>query len=448
MASAVGVSGVCVRQSGPHEGGVPFSASAVPTPYPPTPYLPTPYPPILYLIIPASAVPLPHFTIPASAVPPPHLTIPASAVPTSLVAARTLRDAEHPAEVARDPLGERSLATLVGSKDRKELRRQVVDRMVANPDIAVKRLLPEGVPESTACRWLGEVYEKEGRVFEVPPMRRSVDRRKVLKYIREGNTATPKDWSALRRRNTTIRRGQVTSLQKQKAVDYCLQQYPKSYEVCAEDIATNPTILGKIVISSASLGIYIREAYNSHPKRREIPEHMKRGVDYRKLLLALKAHRQIPPTFSGYSLRKKCGEMTSEQEEKAVRYCMQHMGRSYKRCVRDIGKDPAILGDADISANVTDRMLGFCVQNAYERHSKTVRVPMDMKKRVDYRKLLRALWQDREVVPFSDFLKGRSAGVVATTTVVPRAPETSCGGGRVGDGDRVVSARIYRPPPA
>ncbi|MCY3974856.1 MAG: hypothetical protein OXF02_04850 [Simkaniaceae bacterium] len=394
MTSAVGAGGQVVigTGNGPYGGeGISFFASATPTSAVPTPsYLPTPY-----------------------------LMVPASAVPTPPLAVRTLRDNGCPSGVARDFPGQRSVVVLsrLKGKEREHFRTWAVNAVVREPEKNVSDLLPAGVPASMVGRWVGAAYEKEKGTFVIPrDQRRRVDLRKVLKYIREGNVTIPEDWSVFHRRGfAVVRRKRLTLLHKQKAVHYCLQRYPRTYQECAWDIAGNPAIIGGATAHNSSLGKYVREAYEAHRDTKQVPEHMRGELDYRKMLLALGRGERITE-FSEYYLRG-CKELTPEQEEKVVGYCMKRQSRAYSLCVRDIREDHTILGEANISMNISARMLGVCVQNAYEKHTKTVEVPPDMKLQVDYRKLLRALWEEREVVPFSNF---RKVGVVETSDDVGR----------------------------
>ncbi|MCY3974857.1 MAG: hypothetical protein OXF02_04855 [Simkaniaceae bacterium] len=94
---------------------------------------------------------------------------------------------------------------------------------------------------------------------------------------------------------------------------------------------------------------------------------MKTRIDYGKMLLALKRNEE-KTEFSGYFLRRQSEEMTPEQEEKVVDYCMKRRGRSCPRCVRDLGDDRTVLDEVPLGMNVSDKVPGICAKEIYDTH--------------------------------------------------------------------------------
>ncbi|MCY3974854.1 MAG: hypothetical protein OXF02_04840 [Simkaniaceae bacterium] len=317
--------------------------------------------------------------------------------------------------------------------EQEQIRKQVVNRMVRgpDPDKSLGECLPEGAPETTTRNRFGVACDKERGASRISPNAQRMSKRRVPKRIPEKRSADiPEDRSVFRCRETVSLCKRVCFAHKQRMVSYCLQYPDRPYNTCARDITKDCTTFDGLSVCGTTLGRYVKNAYEDHPNKTPVPPGMEGMVDYRRMLLALKANRQIPPTFSGYLLRqvRKGPEMTPEQERRAVAYCMERRSRSYPQCAQDIKRDYTILGDAGISMNITDRKLGICVQNAYENHPQTLAVPGTMKKMIDYRKLLGELEQTERVDSdlFVRCCKGRIGYVHLEKTTANEVPETSC----------------------
>ncbi|MCY3974588.1 MAG: hypothetical protein OXF02_03475 [Simkaniaceae bacterium] len=185
--------------------------------------------------------------------------------------------------------------------EREALRKRVVDLLVKSPGVSPPDLLPAGVSETSARRWLNEVYRNEKGSFKIPPGKRKVvSIRKVLNAIRRGHVPDPDNLTEFHYRDSVVYSKRITSEQKARAVRYCTRLPLQSYELCVRDITRDPDILGGATVSSRSLRDYVRTAYEQHPRRIEVPEDLVGKVNYRQMLVTLYAEQPIDESFRSY----------------------------------------------------------------------------------------------------------------------------------------------------